>query len=681
MNWLESRMSSARARLGALRWPSPVARRRIAWTAGSIGVVLVALVLFLGFADWNMFKRPVEGLLSARTGRAVHIDGNLKVRLLSFTPGATVEGLRVANPAWAGGGDTFNIPRLAVSVKLLPLFKGTVDLPLLQVDRPVIALARRADGANTWTFGKRSNKPFALPPIRRFEISQGQVTLNDAIRHLVFTGAVNSSEVIEGSSSKAFRLRGDGTLNTAPFDLDLTGGPLLHVDPKKPYPFDLKVKAGDTAAHAQGALAKPFDLGVFDASLAMSGQDLSHLYELTGLTLPNTPPYSLTGRMSRRGALMALNGMTGTVGSSDLAGDLSVRTGGARPMLTADLHAHKLDLGDLAAVLGGGAVQTAGAKASPEQAQRARSLAARNEIFPDTPLHVERLRTMDAHVKFVADTVKSTSVPMSAGSVDLVLTNGLLTLNPLTFDLPNGRISGLLTVDARSDVPLVQTDLRLSGARIDEFVPAAYKGAASGALLGRMRLSSRGVSVRQAAAGASGQVSIVVPDGEMQASIAELLGVNVLEVLFDKKTERTPLHCAVADFKVSNGIMTAQTIVIDTGPVIATGGGTVNLKTERLDLRLQGHPKRVQLIRLKLPLELTGPLRSPHLGIQAGSAAGQAGVAAVVGAVLSPLAVILPFVDAGLAKDANCQALVAQAGTGHPAPVQEAAGKPAATDR
>ncbi len=488
MNWLEGRIDWAKARTGALSWPSPRARKRIAWTGGTIGAVLVALVLFLGFLDWNLLKRPVENLLSARTGRAVHIDGNLSVRLLSWTPGATVEGLRVGNPAWAGGGDTFNIPKLTVKVKLLPLLKGDVILPLLQIDRPVISLVRQADGQDNWTFGKRSNKPFGLPPIRRFEINQGQVTLKDGIRKLNFAGTVNSSEVVEGSNVKAFKLRGDGTLNAAPFDLDLTGGPLLNVDPGKPYPFDLKLKAGDSAAHAEGALAKPFNLGVIDASLAISGQDLANLYELTGLTLPNSPPYHLTGRFTRRDMVYAYDSLAGVIGSSDLQGAIAVRIGGVRPMLTGDLHSRKLDLGDLAAVLGGGAAQTSGPKASPEQAQRARSLAARNEIFPDTPLHTERLRTMDAHVKYDADAIQSTGMHMRSGSAELTLQNGLLTLNPLQFDLPNGRIAGSLVIDARNDVPLVQADLRLSGARIDEFIPVAYKGAASGALLGRVRL-------------------------------------------------------------------------------------------------------------------------------------------------------------------------------------------------
>ena len=49
----------------------------------------------------------------------------------------------------------------------------------------------------------------------------------------------------------------------------------------------------------------------------------------------------------------------------------------------------------------------------------------------------------------------------------------------------------------------------------------------------------------------------------------------------------------------------------------------------------------------------------------------QAAGAVALGAVLSPLAVVLPFIDAGLAKDANCGALMAQ-GQAEGAPVKPA---------
>jgi len=66
-----------------------------------------------------------------------------------------------------------------------------------------------------------------------------------------------------------------------------------------------------------------------------------------------------------------------------------------------------------------------------------------------------------------------------------------------------------------------------------------------------------------------------------------------------------------------------------------------------------------------------GTLLKPKVGIETGQAIGQGGVGLALATVLSPLAVVLPFVDAGLAKDANCSALLAD-GAAQGAPVKTA---------
>ena len=58
-------------------------------------------------------------------------------------------------------------------------------------------------------------------------------------------------------------------------------------------------------------------------------------------------------------------------------------------------------------------------------------------------------------------------------------------------------------------------------------------------------------------------------------------------------------------------------------------------------------------------------MRHPKIGVQAGKALEQAGGAAALGALLTPLAAVLAFVDRGLAKDADCAALLQQAEQGH----------------
>jgi len=663
-------LASVRARLPANR-PS---RRTLVRTGAVVGGMLVALILFLGLFDWNYLKGPVERIASSRTGRIVKIDGDLDVKILSWTPGADIHGLRVSNPAWvAGGGDMARIDRLQVKAKLMPLFRGRVVLPLLKVDNPQIALLREPSGRNNWTFKKRSKKPASLPPIQRFEINNGHLSINDRKRKLLFKGRVTSSEVQGGHSVQAFRLLGDGTLNGARFDMNLTGGPLLNVDPDRPYPFNALIRAGSTRVAAQGSIRKPFDLAVFDTSLAVSGSDMADLYFLTGLAFPNTPPYQVKGALARRQMIYTYNGLTGRVGDSDLRGDIAVDAGRDRPLMTADLKSRKLDFDDLAALLGAGASAKPGETASPEQAQIARTMAVNQRLFPDTPLRVERLRAMDARVKYSADTVSSERFPVRRASVDLTLDNGLLTMDPVMFGFPKGQLAGLVAINARQAMPQINMDVRLTGTRLEEFAPARFNGVVSGSLIGRAKLAGAGLSVRDFASHANGQVTLVVPSGQMRKGVAELMGVNVLNALFTDKRAQTELRCGVADFKVRDGIMTAETILLDTDPVLASGGGTINLKDERMALRVKGHPKEFRLLRLSLPLQLEGPIRSPKFGVEPGAAVGQAGIAAVVGTLLSPLAAILPFVSEGRADDANCQALIGRAGK--PGPTQKTAEK------
>src|SRR5690606_5769075 len=91
------------------------------------------------------------------------------------------------------------------------------------------------------------------------------------------------------------------------------------------------------------------------------------------------------------------------------------------------------------------------------------------------------------------------------------------------------------------------------------------------------------------------------------------------------------------------------------------GAGTIDLDSETINLRIDGETKEARLIRLWSPITVQGPLTGPQVGIDAGSVAGQGGLAAALGALVTPLAALLPFVDPGLADDANSGALLASA--------------------
>ena len=69
---------------------------------------------------------------------------------------------------------------------------------------------------------------------------------------------------------------------------------------------------------------------------------MAQLYPLTGVTLPDTPPYSTDGHLVARlrrqgGAVFDYKDFNGKVGNSDLHGDVSFALGAPRPRLTGKL--------------------------------------------------------------------------------------------------------------------------------------------------------------------------------------------------------------------------------------------------------------------------------------------------------------------------------------------------------
>jgi hypothetical protein len=76
-------------------------------------------------------------------------------------------------------------------------------------------------------------------------------------------------------------------------------------------------------------------------------------------------------------------------------------------------------------------------------------------------------------------------------------------------------------------------------------------------------------------------------------------------------------------------------------------------------------------VRLRAPISVGGSLSKPSVGIKPEKTLLQAGAGTVLAALLTPIAAVLAFVDPGLAKNADCSALMAQVG-----PAGSGAGEP-----
>jgi uncharacterized protein involved in outer membrane biogenesis len=661
---------------------TPRHRRIFLYVTLGVAGLFTVLILALAFMDWDLLRGPLARTASAHSGRTVTIDGHLRVHLFSRTPNASIEGLRVANPPWEAQRPLLQLQKLEVQVDLRALLRGHLVLRRVAIEQPDLYLHQEASGRANWTDTNTAptsataaaSKPFKLPAIRELVVDGGKVVLVDDPRKLHIEGTIEAHEQSGTQDPQAMHVQAQGTINSSPFTLDVSGGALLSVDPDHPYPFKLSMKAGRNEVSAEGQVLKPFDLAQIELQASARGPDLAQLYDLTKLALPNSPPYQLQAHISRDGQRITVRDIKGLLGGSDISGSVEVDVSHQRPALTANLNSNHLFMADLGALTGtraaaAGTVAAQGPQAAPSApaASPPAAPAATDSklLFPDARLQVNRVRAMDADVQFKATSIEAGKVPFTKVNLHAKLKDGVLDLDPVQFTMPEGRLSGVINIDARQNVPAVRMDIRAVDVRLDQLKGSGPASAApvGGVLEARAVIKGKGDSVHRLMADADGSLMAVIPHGDIREAFAQLTGVDLkgIGLLLTKNGDRAPIRCGVARFDVADGTASAKSIVLDTQNVLITGGGKVNLGTEALDLNIQGHPKKFHFVRVRAPVDIKGHLIKPSFQPDKVELVKQGGIAAALGTLLTPVAALLAFVDPGLAKDQDCSQLLSQA--------------------
>jgi uncharacterized protein involved in outer membrane biogenesis len=632
------------------------------------------LGVVLSISDWNFARNGVASLVTSRLHRQVRI-GTLTASLLSTQPQVHFKRITIANPTWAGGRELADIDSIDIGISLRDLFLGDLVLETLRVEKPNVTLISDAQGRSNFHFANidgnasgqgngessEAHKIPQWPAVRRFTLEGGELYVRDEIHKLTFQGTVAADERASSNAGVPFEMRGAGTLNAEPFTLSFKGGPLANLRMDGPYSFEANVTAGKTNGIALGEFARPFDFSTVTAAVHIKGQNLAHLYYLTGLALPFTPPYRFAGALKTSETGIAVHKLDGAIGSSDIKGDVAVDLSGERPKLIAHLRSQSLNLADLSPAVGKGVRTDSDGDTLDSVAP---TKLPTDKLFPTYRFQFDRLRSMDAEVSIRAAAVQAQHMPFSEVSIDLKLKDAVLVLDPLLLTLPQGKLVSTVRIDARDKIAHNTLDLRVTDVQLEQFKSKQLEAPLEGVLQARMQITGTGNSVHDVAATANGQLNAVLPSGEIRKAFAELTGINVangLGLLLAKDRSRSTVRCGVAVMNIHDGNAEVTQLVFDTQSVVIKGDGHIELGPETLDLDIAGHPKKLRLARLRTPVTVSGTIRKPSVGINAGDASKQVGIAAVLGTLLTPLTAALAFIDPGLEKDENCAALLADA--------------------
>ena len=276
-----------------------------------IGLLILAIIIFLWLANWNMLRGPIGRFASAQTHRHIELDGDLKVHLLTWTPTVTIGGVKIGNPQWAGPGDTADVENIIVSVKLLPLLGFHVVMPLLEFDKPVVNLYRDASGRQNWDVDtgkpKPNAKPFKLPPIEQFVVNDGRLKYIDREAQDEHHRGDRLQRARPGSAGARLQPARRRVAQQPALPPQGGGRPADPCAAQPALPPSRATSRRRTPTSPPSAIwPRPFDMNDVVSDVHMSGRDLANLYYVTGLALPNTPPLRHQGRALAQGPRVRL---------------------------------------------------------------------------------------------------------------------------------------------------------------------------------------------------------------------------------------------------------------------------------------------------------------------------------------------------------------------------------------
>ncbi|WP_137891434.1 AsmA family protein [Ramlibacter sp. 2FC] len=645
-----------------------------------LGLLLAAGALFIARFDWNLARPWLNVTVSQATGRPFSVEGELSVRWQwpqqgpetgwrRWLPAPTVtarqlvlgDPLSAAPPlAPASAPAMVRVEQVRAHVALLPLLRRQILVRDLVLTRPELWLRRASDGRHNWSF--------ALPPasdadagwrvrLQTLVIGEGRLALEDALKDLHLQAQFDTlPPAPAGSPASAYGLafRFSGRHVKAPLTGSGQAGHILSLGAARlRFPLLLQAQTGKLQLRAEGVLREPAALAGMDLRVALSGRSMADLFPLTGLVLPETPPFQTSGRLvgslKPEQAVWDYRDFSGRVGDSDLHGNLTYTSRKPRPLLEGTMFSRRLRLADLGPLIG----------ANSETARRAK-------VLPNDAFATARWKTMDLDLRFSGEQiVRDARLPLERLSVHARLEDAVLTLAPLRFGIASGQLDSELRLDARSQ-PL-KSSLRGEVRALklaDLFPKVALMQKSFGQMDGALALQATGDSVARMLGSSTGEVKLYVRDGVLSKQLLDLAALNLGSVLVSRLfgTDReVKLRCAVADLPVRDGLVQIRNLKLSTDEALVDVTGTANLATEQLDLHIRPESLGLKLLSLRTPLYARGSFADPQVGLEKGPLLLRAG-AAVALAALSPVAMAaLPVTVPGAEDDAQCKPLLAAA--------------------
>ncbi len=584
--------------------------------AALVAAAAIALAVLVGTLDLDRFARLAIAEVKTLTGRELAIRGKLEVRVFPRLA-VIAEDVSFANAVWGSRPEMLKAKRIEGTVALLPLVQRKVEITRLAVTNLDLLLETDAKGTGNWVFTPPANG--AAPPasgksddfeldVTALAVDGGALAWRNGATRATGRLAVKRLRMKERTLGTDRDVDLDASFREQPFAVKGTIGRIRDLIAKDgAWPLDVAATTDGAKVTARGRIDLRPAIPALDLALGAEVKQTAGLARLLAMPLDLPTPATLSAKFASSKGEQVLDPFKLTLGKSTISGTASLKTDGPRPFLRAKLSSPEIDLAQ-----------------SPAAKRERRN----GRVFSDAPLPLDGLRRFDGNAEVaIGRLVLPSRLPLETLQARAVLKGGRLEVQPLSATVGGGPVSGWLVVDAsKPKAPTLAVKLDGKGISAERIAAATgHAGSVTGGSTDlAVALDGPGESIARFAGGANGEVRFVMGPARVSGAALDAGGGAITSILdktnpFRRTDPYTEMRCAVVRLPVHDGIATAQrTIAYETAKVNMVMAGTINLRTEGLDLAVRPNVKEgigigagafAELVRV------TGTLAEPSVGI------------------------------------------------------------------
>jgi len=589
-----------------------------------LGVAVVATALYAALLFWydgERIRSTVADRMMSRHGVLLQVE-HLE-RSFSPRPLIRVSGLRVAN-AERPDHELVEIDTASFRIRPLSLIVGSLTLDGVVIDGLRITVPVDEEGALYWDPLVAAVSEWihafdwSLPQfeVRDLETETRNVTndndllvsatriagamerpadltivASDVVANLettlplrlAGTAVLKRVELGRQQGELPVTLEADGRIGDKALTVRAAGGNLLDGDPMERDPLQGRISLGDTSTLVDGT---------------MSRDDMEHVDVFVRFEKPGDErdeDLHVELNVSDPGVHWRLSAIRASLGKSTLSGYAEIANRGERRFF-------------------GGTLSVANVRYpegdEPEQEPEEET---RSDILPEGDLYSNLLdfsEKFDADVRFRAENSAFLGVMFEELAMHTRLDRGNLAVAVEKAEIRDSVLSAKFSVTSEED----RTSLELEASLHDAPLAALVAGldaldGVTGTFDGAIGLRATGRETSAVLNSTTGKLVLFLEDGAVPEKLATRIAGDVLSALFtDFDEEDTiPIHCALVDLSIDEGIARSRRMVMDTDAFNLYGRGEIRLADRKLDIELEPRPKDFSLVSMRLPMRIHGP--------------------------------------------------------------------------